>query len=79
MCGGVGCHERDLVGGTRVIGADLFRTTPTSGVPGWLVSPGDLVSTVHGQGRVVTVFEFPIVAVEVGGRVLSFRQDELTG
>lgn len=60
-----------------MVTADLFRTSPTTGVPGWLVSPGDRVSTVHGQGVVVTVFEFPLVGVHVAGRVLSFRQDEL--
>lgn len=60
-----------------MVTAELFRPTPTVGVPAWLVSPGDRVSTVHGQGTVVTVFEFPLVGVAVGGRVLSFRQDEL--
>ena len=45
----------------------------------WLFMPGDRVTTSHGAGTIVCPFDFPYWGVRMDtGRVLSFRQDELT-
>jgi len=58
--------------------AQLFAVTPTAGVPAWQHCTGDHVNTPHGPGRIATVFEFPLLGVQVDGRLLTFRQTEVS-